>query len=74
MSERKTTDELQTALAKAPMSGVWRHKKTGTVYSILQKVIIEATLEVGVVYWGRGDWVPFVRPLKEFLERFERVD
>lgn len=73
-SEQKTTAELRTLLAAEPLGGAWRHKKTGRIYSILQKCIIESTLEPGVVYWCRGDWIPFVRPVSEFLERFERAD
>jgi hypothetical protein len=72
--ERKTADELRVLLAAEPLGGIWRHKKTGRIYSILQKVIIESTLEPGVVYWCSGDLIPFVRPVAEFLERFERAD
>jgi len=70
----KTVEELRELLSREPLGGTWRHKKTGRIYSILQKVIIEATLEPGVVYWCRGEWIPFVRPVTEFLVKFERVD
>jgi hypothetical protein len=56
---------------------VWKHKRTGNYYEIIlaENVFIEATTEPAVVYERvnkavKGVWV---RPLDEFMERFEYV-
>jgi len=52
----------------------WRHKKTGERYQVLDLVVLEADLDVAVTYKKKGGGIKWVRPLDEFIDRFEAVE
>ena len=67
--------ELGAKKQKVPVGSLWRHKKTGTIYTIKDIAIIESDLSLAVSYKELGTAkVHWVRPLSEFLDgRFEKV-
>ena len=73
VGERKTKDELLVLLDKCPQIINWyRHKKSGAEVITWGRAIIEATGEPAVIY-AHGN-IMWVRPLAEFLAKFERVN
>ncbi len=76
---RKTKAELAELLASAKEragDGLWRHKATGAEYFVRDHGLDESTCTPVVVYRERNPLAPlvWVRPVAEFLERFERVE
>lgn len=55
------------------MFNIWRHKKTGGLYIILDEdAIIEKTLERATIYRSLSDNRTWIRPFEEFHDgRFE---
>lgn len=55
------------------MSNIWRHKKTGGLYTILDEDFkIEATTERGTLYQNLQSGERWIRPFSEFHDgRFE---
>lgn len=54
---------------------VYRHKKTGGIYSVICNANIEKTGEPAVVYRNERTGEQWVRPAIEFNDgRFERID
>lgn len=63
-------DRYENGLAQ-----VWRHKKSGGLYRIINHVQIEATMTPAVTYMAIGGGTIWVRPLTEFNDgRFEKVE
>ena len=63
------------ALARVGEDAEYRHIKSGTIYGVAGIVFIEATMTVAVSYYnpyGDAD-ITFIRPLEEFLEKFEKI-
>lgn len=58
-----------------PLVGtVWRHKKRGSLYTVMGSCHIEATQTLALLYYASADESWWVRPVSEFLDgRFERV-
>lgn len=56
------------------MSNIWRHKKTGDLYTVVDdNFTIEKTMEQGVLYQNLGNHRKWVRPYEEFHDgRFEK--
>lgn len=55
---------------------VWVHRKTGRMYEVVGRCIIEAAPEPAVLYQATGAAlfkVIWCRPLKEWSEKFERL-
>ena len=53
----------------------WQHKKTGGIYEVVIRAVIEATMTPAVVYKSLHDLRHWVRPESEFIDgRFEQVD
>lgn len=80
MNDHKSMEELSRGLNVAnrsiPWSSTWRHKKTDGIYVVTSLAYIEATMEIGVMYNpsnSHGVHVRFIRPMSEFLLKFERV-
>lgn len=82
MTEKLTNATLAEKVADAweqvPYGSEWRHRN-GTLYTVTNVVMIEATCGVGVAYqathYGYLNPVIWVRPLSEFLDgRFARVE
>lgn len=67
--------ELGAKKQEIPVGSLWRHKKTGTIYTIKDIAIIESDLSLAVSYKELGtSKVHWVCPLSEFLDgRFEKV-
>lgn len=72
----KTEQELQDSLELCPKGGTyWKHKKTGHIYTVMDKAIQESTLEPLVLYqrWGGSSlFINWSRPLSDFLVKFTR--
>lgn len=53
----------------------WMHTTTGVKYVILDRVYIEENAVPAIVYGVQGDMmgVKWVRPVREFMEKFVRV-
>ncbi len=67
----KTEEEIITLLDGSPEThSAWVHKRSGRVYHVVGRVIIEATVEVGVIYQDDSQ-IRWMRPLNDFLEKFE---
>lgn len=49
----------------------WRHRQTGRWYRVVCTARIEADQTPAVVYQSETDGAIWVRPLEEFLERFD---
>jgi hypothetical protein len=62
-------DGLAAVAANYGVVGLWRHKASGHVYQVRDVAYLEADLSVVVTYEREG--VVWVRPLDEFLDRFE---
>lgn len=64
------------ALADWIAGSIWRHVKTGKVYSVVGTCRLEATNSPAVLYASPDDGgVVWARDMDEFLDgRFERVD
>ena len=70
MEHHLSHNELRNRQAQGPPIGSdWRHRKAGGWYRVVCTGIRESDCEPVVVYNGGG--VYWVRPLAEFLERFE---
>ena len=75
---KKSDEEIRllniVACSKVQIGGLYRHKKTGRVYSVALVALREEDLEPVVVYShvtsDRNYWT---RPLSMFLERFEKM-
>jgi len=68
---------LNTAESIAPPGSQWRHEKTGGLYMIASVALVEATLEIVVVYRSLNEEhvLTFTRPIREFLDgRFTNID
>jgi hypothetical protein len=67
--------ELGAKKQEVPVGSLWRHKKTGTIYTIKDIAILEYDLSLVVSYKELGaSKVHWIRPLSEFLDgRFEKV-
>jgi hypothetical protein len=67
-----TTDKSEQSV---PTSTLWRHRKTGGVYTISGMCQIEATNEPGVLYSSVQHEGPlWCRPISEFIDgRFEPI-
>ena len=62
-------ESLVVASNELPVNSEWRHFRTLERYLITGHVILEASDEVGIVYVCRdGDFVPMVRPAREWCE------
>lgn len=78
MTDRKTTEELQSTLSAAmadvePMT-TWRHNKSGAEYMVTGLSFDEESMAVLVTYEGyRLESVPFTRKLVNFTERFSLI-
>lgn len=76
---RLTEEEAHNRLSGCPFPGtVWRHKRSGVLYTVVCGCLIESTLVPAVVYqrhggevWSKPTWC---RPLAEWADRFEFVD
>lgn len=69
--------KLSGANHLVPKGSMWRHKKTGNLYTVVDLVVIESDLTLGVSYKPLvgSTKLHWVRPLEEFLDgRFEKVD
>jgi hypothetical protein len=63
--------EAQKVVASAFQgSQVVKHIKSGGLYCITNVALVEATLDVVVVYSSFDGTVTFTRPLEDFLEKF----
>lgn len=58
-----------------PYGTAWRHKKSGGMYVVTGVPILEANATPMVMYVGHqdGDNLEWLRPVEEFLEKFERI-
>lgn len=75
----KTLEEVQADLSlkrkEVPVGSLWRHRKTDTLYTIKDIVVMESDLILAVSYQKLGDTsrLHWLRPLDEFLDgRFKR--
>jgi hypothetical protein len=65
---------MKTPSEIAAQNTVWKHWRTGNVYTVLHYAILERTGEESVVYRGRDSGVIWVRPAREFFDgRFQPV-
>lgn len=74
---QKTAEELNLLLKDMPPKySLWKHKKTGNVYLLMSGGLVESSLEPVAIYRIRHDLggVWWVRPMAEFLDKFERVE
>jgi hypothetical protein len=72
MTDGGLGDVILAAERDAPKNSWWRHRGGGH-YQVVGHCVIEATREVGVLYYGRGG-VTWCRPLSEFTDgRFARL-
>lgn len=64
------------ATGETQIGTLWRHKKSGGVYTIFATCQIEATNEAGVLYHSVAGHGPlWCRPLAEFIDgRFAPVE
>ena len=54
------------------MSNIWRHKKSGGLYTIVGEAIIESTMQKATIYKSLHDDKLWIRPKDEFHDgRFE---
>ncbi len=51
-----------------PVGSVWKHSKTGHLYTVVRLSILEATLEAAVTYRSHIDQVEWTRPLSSFRQ------
>ena len=55
--------------------GQWRHVKTRKKVTVAALCIIEATMTPAAFYIESDSWIPWIRPLTEFLDgRFVKVE
>ena len=83
MTEKKTMEELSQGIRDICQSYIcydskWKHIKTGNMYKVRGFTYNEADMNILVIYepFNRHDYigdVSFVRPVDEFLEKFERL-
>lgn len=81
MAEKKTLEECAEILGAAeeqfPSGVLWRHIKTGNLYRGLN-VALSSSDASPLVLYRRADadvpFVPWARPVAEFLEKFERCE
>ena len=52
-------------------SGPWRHRKSGRWYTVVCTALMEADQTPVTVYQDEQNGAVWVRPLAEFLERFD---
>lgn len=58
-----------------PIGTVWRHRKTGHVYTIIGTCRLEATNAPAYLYRRPEDGITWARDMDEFLDgRFERIE
>jgi len=56
-------------------NGIYRHVKTGVLYTVLGTCRNEADNEIYILYQrANTDDIPWVRPKDSFKDRFERSD
>lgn len=72
-------DDLISTLSdkrkEVPVGSLWRHRKTNTLYTVKDIVVVESDLTLAVSYKRLGDnsRLHWLRPLDEFLDgRFKR--
>ena len=72
MTEFKRTD----ATGETQVGTLWRHEKSGGIYTIFASCQIEATNEAGVLYHSVEGYGPlWCRPLAEFADgRFVKIE
>lgn len=80
MSQHLSTDTLlgliKQAEEQAPVDALFKHRKSGREYYIMQYAFVEATMALHVLYYhpmGDESAINFSRPLDEFLEKFDKV-
>ena len=67
-----SAEVLEAMASEGPPRGsIWRHFK-GHRYMVLDRGIIEKTLEPAVIYKSLEDGVVWVRPMGEWEETIER--
>ena len=77
MDRDEQTDAAAAAFAvvdqgQPPDGSLWRHR-SGGLYLVVARGLIEATLTPAVAYRGLGHGRVFIRPLAQFLDgRFTR--
>lgn len=70
----KSEEELALMLSLCPADNSrWTHKVSGKQYRVHGQIIIEAALVPGVIYGMDYSRILWVRPLAEFMEKFEEV-
>lgn len=79
-SDKKSLSELEEELmeleTKYLRSYRWIHKKTRSLYTVVELGFLEKDMSVQVLYRPHEEnrYVTFIRPLEEFLEKFEGDD
>lgn len=65
---------IKKAVAQPPVifAPTHRHLKTGGLYKVLYSGLIEKDLTTVIIYQG-DDGIVWVRPFKEFIEKFESL-
>lgn len=56
------------------MQHLYIHKKSGGTYEVIYRALLEKDLSPYIVYKKPGDFLVWLRPEKEFWEKFERID
>lgn len=67
--------DLSNKREEVPVGSLWRHRKTDTLYTVKDIVVVESDLTLAVSYQKLGDTsrLHWLRPLDEFLDgRFKR--
>ncbi len=74
LSNKEVEAKYLEASKRVPELSGWKHRKTGAEYLAMSVAMREADLEPQVVYKPGGELYFFVRPLSEFLDKFDRID
>lgn len=77
MGDKLNKEELSKIIGQAQRkleSINYKNKKSGALYTVTKIVLREVDCIPMVEYFEPDNWaIPWVRPLDEFLEKFEKV-
>jgi hypothetical protein len=69
MAGKISDEDLRCRLRDCPVPGsTWRHYKTGGLYRVVGRCILEANRQPLVVYQNVESAIEFARPLSEWVE------